>query len=238
MGKFSLFHNYNLLHTFQLVSGTRNRSNGTMTNQIFCLYNRATQITTIHSNSLARVPLSCSIRRSFRLTVARYRFQIGLVMIAFFASVYMYFKYKSYTSAQARVPQLVDMTLNRLSTQAAMNIHDKYATPEPWISIGQLRDDVLRTEYSVKKREALWQKVRKIVEMNSNIRVSQKESRNGEIARVWEWIGAVAGVESGSARRKSGRVSFGAYADGSPVSGSDDGQEAVRLRWNESRPAF
>lgn len=151
----------------------------------------------------------------------------------------MYFKYTSYVAARAKVPLLVDMTLNRLSTQATLNIQDKEATPEPWISIGQLRDDVLRTEYSVKKREALWQKVRKIVEMNSNVRVSQKESRNGEIARVWEWIGAIANIDDGEGRRrKSGRVSFGAYADGSPVSGSDNGQEAVRAKWNESRPAF
>jgi len=112
---------------------------------------------------------------------------------------------------------------------------------ENWISIGQLRDDVLRDEHSIRKREAVWQKVRGIVEMNANVRSSQRESRSGEISRVWEWIGAVGGV-GGSGdrerRRKSGRVSWGEFTNGngdmsSPVSGHDAGP-----RWEEGRPIY
>jgi len=132
---------------------------------------------------------------------------------------------------------LVALTLDRLATQASLNAQDEDTFPEGWISIGQLRDDVLRDEHSIVKREKLWSKVRKVVEMNANVRAGQRESRNGEISRVWEWIGNVVPVqlpEGGSTRRKSGRVSFGTYgAAATPVSGDDGGP-----RWTEGRPIY
>jgi hypothetical protein len=131
------------------------------------------------------------------------------------------------------------MTLDRLATQATLHVQDKEDYPESWISIGQLRDDVLREEHSLRKREALWNKVKKVVEMNANVRSSQRESRSGEISRVWEWIGAVGGIESGERRRKSGRVSWGVYDDkSSPVSGNDGGPEMVQNKWQEPRPIY
>jgi hypothetical protein len=131
------------------------------------------------------------------------------------------------------------MTLDRLAAQATLHVQDKEDYPESWISIGQLRDDVLREEHSLRKREALWNKVKKVVEMNANIRSSQRESRSGEISRVWEWIGAVGGIESGERRRKSGRVSWGVYDDkSSPVSGNDGGPEMVQNKWQEPRPIY
>jgi len=133
----------------------------------------------------------------------------------------------------------VSLTLDRLATQAALHAQDKELQPESWISIGQLRDDVLRDEHSIKKREALWSKVKKVVEMNANVRSSQREGRNGEISRVWEWIGALAGLDGEGKRRKSGRVSWGVYDEmSSPVSGSDGGPEVVQARWQEGRPIY
>ena len=147
--------------------------------------------------------------------------------------------FRSRAATKALVPHLVSLTLDRLATQASLHAQDRESFPENWISIGQLRDDVLRDQHSLSKREALWKKVRAVVEMNANVRASQRESRNGEISRVWEWIGAVGGLESGEKRRKSARVSFGAY-DGasSPVSGTDAGPELVQQKWEESRPRF
>jgi len=104
-----------------------------------------------------------------------------------------------------------------------------------------MRDDVLRDEHSIKKREALWNRVKKVVEMNANVRSSQREARNGEISRVWEWIGAVGNLDSGEGakRRKSGRVSWGVYDEmSSPVSGSDGGPEVVQMKWQEGRPIY
>lgn len=131
----------------------------------------------------------------------------------------------------------MSLTLDRLANQATLHVQDPETHPEGWISIGQLRDDVLRDQHSIKKREALWSRVRNIVEMNANIRSSQREDRNGEISRVWEWIGAVGNIEPSERRRKSGRVSWGVY-DGSPVSGSDGGPEVAQNRWQEGRPIY
>ncbi|KUJ23960.1 uncharacterized protein LY89DRAFT_692813 [Mollisia scopiformis] len=159
-------------------------------------------------SSLARLPLVCAIRRSFRLTVARHRLKIA--SIAIFLSIIAYIRstLHSRATANAAVPHLVSLTLERLATQAALHAADKDAYPEDFISIGQLRDDVLRDEHSIKKRAALWERVKRIVEHNSNVRIGQRESRNGEISKVWEWVGNVASLESGyegAKRRKSGR---------------------------------
>jgi hypothetical protein len=147
---------------------------------------------------------------------------------------------QSRAAMKAAVPHLVSTTLDRLASQAALSQQDSESYPENWISIGQLRDDVLRDEHSLKKREALWNKVRNVVEMNANVRSSQREGRNGEISRVWEWIGAVGNFEGGGERRrKSGRVSWGVYDErSSPVSGTDGGPEVVQSKWQEGRPIY
>jgi len=174
--------------------------------------------------------------------VARHRLQLGIISAMVVLAFYLRHTYASRAATAAAVPNLVSLTLDRLSTQAALHAQDKEAFPEPWISVGQLRDDVLRDEHSISKREALWARVRKIVEMNANIRASQREGRNGEISRVWEWIGAVGPIESADSdrgRRKSGRVSWGAYGEGSsPVSGTDAGPELVQAKWEEGRPIY
>lgn len=172
--------------------------------------------------------------------MARYRFPIGILGLLVVLILYLRQKYISYTVAKAAVPNLVGVTLARLANQAALHASDKESFPEGWISIGQLRDDVLRDEHSVSKREALWTRVRSVVEMNANVRASQREDRNGEISRVWEWIGAVGSIdEVEHRRRKSGRVSWGQYGEASsPVSGSDGGPEMVQQKWQEGRPIY
>jgi len=194
----------------------------------------------ISSTSLIRVPLSCQLRRNLRLTLARYRLQI--ISVLGLVAIFLYFRAAiiSRSAANAQIPHLVSLTLDRLATQAALHAQDREGIPEGWISIGQLRDDVLRDEHSIRKREALWTKVRAVVEMNANVRSSQREGRNGVISRVWEWIGAVPSLESGGERRrKSGRVSWGVYDDrSSPVSGNDGGPQVVQSKWEEGRPIY
>jgi len=172
--------------------------------------------------------------------VARHKLQIATLSFLTALILYARHRYSSYTATVAAVPHLVSLTLERLSTQAALHAQEKEAFPERWISISQLRDDVLRDEHSVSKRNALWTRVKNVVEMNANVRSSQREDRNGEISRVWEWIGAIGAIESrDEKRRKSGRVSWGEYGDGSsPVSGTDAGPEVVQQKWMESRPIY
>lgn len=135
----------------------------------------------------------------------------------------------------ARVPRLVATTLDRLVTQAAL--HARGDAHEPYIPIGQLRDDVLRSELHGRRREELWQRVRNVVEGNANIRAAVREGRGGDVSRVWEWIGGIGGVAEidGSAKRgeSSGFLSSPGEID-TPVARSPIGSR----RWDEGRPIY
>ncbi|TAQ89238.1 hypothetical protein B7494_g2446 [Chlorociboria aeruginascens] len=158
------------------------------------------------SISLARLPLSCAAKRTIRLALARHRLQITSLILVVFSILYTRHLLISRAVTSAAIPHLVSLTLNALVRQASLHVQDRDNYPESWISIGQLRDDVLRDEHSIKKREYVWNKVKKVVEMNANIRASQREGRNGEISRVWEWIGAVAQIEDGNMNRRKSRA--------------------------------
>ena len=148
-------------------------------------------------------------------------------------------------SDTARIPSLVATTLDRLATQAAL--HARGDAAESWISVGQLRDDVLRDEFSDKRRESLWKRVSAVVEKNANVRASVRESRTGDVSRVWEWIGSVGLLDESWSDRRSGggkRVSFGGVVDeGTPDGGRDGtpsgGREMIEQRkWDEGRPLY
>ncbi|KAL8658620.1 MAG: hypothetical protein Q9226_000871 [Calogaya cf. arnoldii] len=146
----------------------------------------------------------------------------------------------------ARVPMLVSTTLDRLATQAAL--YNRGEAPESWISIGQLRDDVLRDEFSAKRREALWKRVRAVVEMNANVRASERELRAGDVSRVWEWIGNLGLVDDAWAeggRRSGVRFSLGdqrrdSFApNGRALEVGQGSNEMVEKRqWDEGRPIY
>ena len=142
----------------------------------------------------------------------------------------------------ARVPSLVATTLDRLATQAAL--HARGDAAESWVSVGQLRDDVLRDEFSDQRRESLWKRVRTVVEKNANVRANVREGRGGDVSRVWEWIGSVGLLDGGAwSTGAKKRVSFG------PIGGSSDdraslveaeeGRDMVETRkWEEGRPVY
>jgi len=144
----------------------------------------------------------------------------------------------------ARVPELVATTLDRLATQAAL--HARGEAREPYIPIGQLRDDVLRSELQGRRREDLWRRVRSVVEGNANIRAAVREGRGGDVARVWEWIG---GISSVSNRRESSKQ-FHVSRDSGNI--NSEGQEQYDQHqteqqasgidssraWNEGRPIY
>jgi hypothetical protein len=145
---------------------------------------------------------------------------------------------------RARVPALVDIVLERLAAQKELWLYeddfegggaggagsgqsddadDSSFLPDPFLFLPQLRDDVLRTTHSLAARERIWKHVRAIVEQNSNVRTGQREGRNGEVGRAWEWIGPVGTASSVIAnvsstvnplemsavrRRRSGRASL------------------------------
>lgn len=120
------------------------------------------------------------------------------------------------------------MTYDRLATQAAL--HEAGRAEEAFISIRQLRDDVLRNVASTHERERAWQRVRAIVEKNANVRASQREgAKSGEWDRVWEWIGPV-NVMPALEGRKSGGM----------LESSPGGRLEVDTfrKWNEGRAIY
>lgn len=165
----------------------------------------------------------------------RYYLQIGSLGLATILFFYIRSLIRTHAATKAAIPALVSLTLSRLHTQASLHKEDPDAI-EAWISIGQLRDDVLRDEHSLKKRDKIWTKVKKVVEMNSNVRSMQRESQNGEISRVWEWIGALEDIEGSVRRRKRGRES---WETPPPLRHRDDvDRDILTPRWEGGRPVF
>lgn len=224
-----------------------NQSDAQQTNQIPHLPNRRTSRLLLATNSLARLPLGCTLRRSIRITLARYRIQLATLITLFAVLTYLRLEILARRDSRARVPALVATTLDRLATQAVL--HARGDAAEEWISVGQLRDDILRDEFSAKRREDIWKQVKAVVEMNANVRASVREGRGGEISRVWEWIGSlgVLGEEAWSGERKSGagRVSYGSsglvdngFVGSSLVEGGARGEMVVQRKWDEGRPIY
>lgn len=205
----------------------------------------------LSSTSLARLPIACAIGRSARLALARNKQSISLVILVLTLIAYVRNRILTSRADTARVPSLVSTTLDRLATQAAL--HARGDAAESWISVGQLRDDILRDVFSDTRREKMWTRVRAIVERNANVRASVREGRGGDVSRVWEWMGSVKLIDEpySDRRRSSGkRVSFGGPVEdgtpsGRPLSSEqeDDGGEGVngmvvQRRWEESRPIY
>lgn len=147
----------------------------------------------------------------------------------------------------AQTPALVDEVLERLATQkeVAFDAGDEDA----FLFLPNLRDDVLRSLHSLSDRERLWQRVRAVVEQNSNVRTGQREGRNGEVGRAWEWIGparlGAAGETASARRRKTARVSWGADVKGEmedvkqPAVGETLERKAgLHRKWEEGRPIY
>jgi len=152
----------------------------------------------------------------------------------------------TYKSNTARIPGLVSTTLDRLATQAALQQDGRVS--EPFISIGQLRDDVLRSVFSASERERVWRSVRKIVEGNSNVRAANREGgKTGEFSRVWEWIGPVDLVPGLEGRRSGGFIAQGSGTGGEGGIGTPSNDSLVRTddrsnlevrKWDEGRPIY
>lgn len=128
---------------------------------------------------------------------------------------------------EARAKHLASDALNRLAHQAALGVQDSNTHLTKGISMAQLRDDVLRDEFSSSRRRRLWERVQKKVESNANVRAAVKTTNSGDVARVWEWVGPVKSLEDGRSygKRESG---------GSPPSESKQGIQ----KWDEGRPIF
>ncbi|KTW25785.1 hypothetical protein T552_03398 [Pneumocystis carinii B80] len=141
------------------------------------------------STSFANIPFGCSLKKYIRRSLVRYRVEfIGII-----CSIFLLFKIKSafvlHRTYKSRILELVHISLQRLYEQQRLYILDPKST-YPYIAISHLRDDILVNEFNTNQRNKLWNKVRKVVENNSNIRTRLAEI-NGEWIRAWEWIGTI-----------------------------------------------
>lgn len=144
------------------------------------------------------------------------------------AVFYLRARYRQHVMYSAQVPALVDLVLDRLANQKELGAED---IDDPWLFLPNLRDDVLRSVHKVAERERIWQRVKKVVEQNSNVRTGQREGRSGEVGRAWEWIGPING-EGARRRRMSGRWSRGDLAADSPAPAVES------KKWTEGRPIY
>lgn len=152
-----------------------------------------------------------------------------MILVAL-AVLYLRAQYRRHLATSAQVPALVDAVLGRLANQKELGEED---LDDAWLFLPNLRDDVLRSVHSLSERERIWQRVRAVVEQNSNVRTGQREGRSGEVGRAWEWIGP--GWGEGARRRRSGRVSL------APGASSESPEGHVRTeakKWEEPRPLY
>lgn len=187
------------------------------------------------STSLARLPLTCGIRRSVRLGLERHKLGIVSVVMSLLTALYGRSRYRSNRAISAQIPALVDLVLGRLAAQKEL-AYEEGGEDDPFLFLPNMRDDVLRSVHSLSERERIWQRVRAVVEQNSNVRTGQREGNNGEVGRAWEWIGPSGAIEGSGRRRRAGRVSMGADV-------ADDGEvdrSAIHKKWDEpgSRPVY
>jgi hypothetical protein len=159
-------------------------------------------------------------------------------MIVLVLTLGLYGKY-SFTNSramEARAKQLASDVFDRLANHVALSIQEPVAYPDKGMSMTQLRDDVLRSEFSSRRRQKLWERVQKKVEHNSNVRAAVRTTTSGDVGRMWEWTGPIKLLEDGgrSSKRESGRFSLGMGS--SPLAAGKDMQEVQR--WDEGRSVY
>ena len=138
---------------------------------------------------------------------------------------------------EARAKQLASDVFDRLANQAALTRQDPGTYPEPGLSMNQLRDDVLRNEFSSSRRIALWKRVQMKVESNSNVRAAVREGQSGDITRMWEWTGPVQLLDDGrsSGKRDGGRYSLGWASNSSPPRRTETTEAK---HWDDGHPIY
>lgn len=140
---------------------------------------------------------------------------------------------------EERAKQLAGDVFDRLANHAALHIQEPGVYSDRGMTMVQIRDDVLRTEFSAKRRTKLWERVQKKVEFNSNVRAGVRQAPHGDIARMWEWTGPLKMLEHGSSSgrtRESGRFRPSLGIDDSPSVGGNEMREVSK--WDEGRPIY
>lgn len=158
-----------------------------------------------------------------------------MLLIAVASGSYGKYSFTTNRTMEARAKQLASDVFDHLANQAALARQDPGNYSERGLSMNQLRDDVLRKEFSAARRIKLWERVQKKVENNANIRAAVREGQNGDITRMWEWTGPVHLLEDGnSSGKRDGRHSFGGVQE-SPL---ETKEAKTKKQWEEGHPVY
>ncbi|KAF2664706.1 hypothetical protein BT63DRAFT_418052 [Microthyrium microscopicum] len=205
---------------------------------------QSTRKRSYHSTSLAKISLSCAIRRSFRRSLEQHSRKLVIAILALLFTILPARQLRDSRATQAEAKTLASDVFQSLAEHAAAVIHDPQGY-DGYLSVHQLRDDVLRHEFSASRRKKLWKHVEKLVEQNTNVRAKTGALDTGDVGRGWKWIGPIRAIENGEdgSRRSSARWSLPAQpqTDSSPPMSElrrSNGSPKTFDKWDSGRPAF
>ncbi|RPA85213.1 hypothetical protein BJ508DRAFT_412310 [Ascobolus immersus RN42] len=132
--------------------------------------------------------ITCTLRLSFLTLLSR--LSLFLVPLAALTSISFYYRRRKAQKAEVKrqVTKYAKFALNSLCRQKRLNEADPARYKDDFVAIVHLRDQVLQHEFDPKRREKLWEGVRKAVELNSNVRTRMREVQ-GEPMKCWSWVG-------------------------------------------------
>ncbi|KAK9454828.1 Man1-Src1p-C-terminal domain-containing protein [Dipodascopsis uninucleata] len=145
-------------------------------------------ITKVGSNSVARFPFMCILKRSIGQFILENGKNIILLSIAALALAVLHRATRQYQQRRSEVHRLTKQTLQILSTQQETSDADSTGFTPRFVIMSQLKDKLLDNFTDSAERRKVWEGVQKAVEANGNVRSRQMEI-HGEIMRIWEWIG-------------------------------------------------
>ncbi|KAJ1915056.1 inner nuclear membrane protein enriched at telomere/subtelomere region [Tieghemiomyces parasiticus] len=140
---------------------------------------------------VAHLPLRCRVKNALFHVLSTYLREVMGLLVVLTVVLFIRARYRRYVRESRLVEELVHAAVQRLVQQEHLHYVDPTQHPSNALSVTQLRDVLVTPAYaaSAAARHRLWERVRKRVEHNANVRVRMTQVK-GEPHRVWEWIGA------------------------------------------------
>ena len=113
--------------------------------------------------------------------MGRNRGKLATGAVIILSLLWVYHRAVTFRSASQLAAPVSRAVLRRLAA------HRREYPDNPYLSITHLRDELLES-LPATERSAVWDRVKKLVEGNSNVRAGGGEVR-GDFHRTWEWVG-------------------------------------------------
>lgn len=125
---------------------------------------------------------------TFALTILHWTI---VCVVVLFGLVWFQRRRKFAVAEVEQVAQIVRDALARLKEQARIHVHDAATTHPSYLVVVRLRDELLEHELALSERQRLWSRVERVVETNTNVRITLEETPDGEEMIVWRWLGSL-----------------------------------------------